>query len=197
MGMISRLGLCLALGASVCGCAYKTAPVTAAPSDAYARSEHGRVMIRSGSLDLHAKDLDATKTAIEEIATDVQGRIEESSSQDGKWLNMTLRVPEARLDETMDRIASLGKVVARSLRSRDVTEELIDLEARLRNLQALRDRLRAYLERASNLEEILAVERELARVQSELESLDAKLKVLKDQIAMSELDIRVRKGKWL
>ncbi len=126
----------------------------------------------------------------------VVGRIDNWSTRDGTWLEMTLRVPEPRLDETMDRLADLGKVVGRSLRSRDVTEEVIDLEARLRNLQALRDRLRSYLGQALNLEEILKVERELARVQTEIESIEGRLKLLKSQVAMSELEVRVRKKGW-
>ena len=192
---ITRLVAWVALGVVLCDCAYK-APVAAETPAAYSRSENGRVMIRSGSLDLRVKDLDVTKTSIEKIVVDVDGRIDEWSSRDGDWLDMKVRVPEARLDATMDRISEIGKVTGRSSRSRDVTEELIDLEARLKNLQALRDRLRSYLDKTTKLEEILGVERELARVQSEIESLEAKLKVLKDQVAMSELDVRARKGKW-
>ena len=197
MVLVPRLTIGLLLITSMGACmAYKKPPPEAPAADAYSRSEQGRVMIRSGSLSLRVKELDVTKSRIEQIARGVDGRIDDSSTQDGKWLNMTLRVPETKLDETMDQIATLGKVVGRSLRSRDVTEELIDLEARLSNLRALRDRLRIYLEKTSKLEEILAVERELARVQTEIESLEAKLKVLKDQIAMSELDVRATKGKW-
>ena len=195
--MIRRFILVSALSAVICGCANSgKALIAASPADAYARAEQGRVMIRSGSLDLRVKDLDDTKDRIEQIVDDVDGRIENWSLIDSKWLNMTLGVPEPRLDEAMERVAALGKVVGRSMRSRDVTEELIDLEARLKNLRALRDRLRTYLKQASNLEEILGVERELARVQSEIESIEARLKLLQDQIAMSELDVRVRRTKW-
>lgn len=155
------------------------------------------MLIRSGSLSLRVKTPDAVRSSIEGVASDVGGRVQQWSSQDDKWLNMTLRVPEPKLDEAMDRIASLGKVVGRSLQSRDVTEDLIDLEARLRNLRALRDRLRSYLDQTRDLKEILEVERELARVQTELESLEAKLKVLQDRVAMSELDVHVSKKGWL
>ncbi len=133
---------------------------------------------------------------IEHAVTAVGGRVEKWSVQDGDWLYMTLRIPEPRLDEAMDLIADLGKVVRRSLESQDVTEELIDLEARLKNLRTLRDRLRDYLTQAKDLTEILAVERELARVQTELESLEAKLKVLRDQVSMSELRVHVSKKRW-
>ena len=193
-----RIALCGMLGVAVVSCAHQKIM----PTDGFARmadkeqASQGQVLIRSGSLDLRVKDLGASKQQVETIVADVQGRIQDWSLQDGKWLNMTLRVPEPRLDETMDRVGALGKVVGRSLRSRDVTEQLIDLEARLKNLRALRDRLRTYLDRAANLEEILAVERELARVQTEIESLEGKLKLLNEQVAMSELTLSARQSGW-
>jgi hypothetical protein len=182
--------------ACLTGCTYKKQMPVGAPAP-MRRADQRQVLIRSGSLDLRTQDLDVTKGKIEGIVHDMDGRVQDWSLENGKWLNMTLRVPEKRLDEAMDRVSTLGKVVGRSLRSRDVTEELIDLEARLRNLRALRDRLRSYLEKATNLEEILAVEKELARVQTEIEAMEAKLKVLNEQVAMSELDIRARHARWL
>ena len=184
----------LSLGLLCCVTA-KKAPPSIVPSNTQASAEQGRVLVRSGSLRLRAKDLRMTKTQIDEIVRHVEGRVDEWSWQEDNWLNMSLRVPEGKLDEAMDRIGDLGRVVMRSLRSRDVTEDLIDLDVRLQNLKALRDRLRSYLGQASNLEEILGVERELARVQGEIELLEAKLKILRDQIAMSKLDVGVSKGR--
>ena len=160
-----------------------------------APADQGRVLIRSGSLDLRAKDLEGTKRRVDQIVVDLDGRVQDWSLRDEKWLDMTLRVPAPRLDEAMDRLAALGKVTGRSMRARDVTEALIDLEARLHNLRALRDRLRSYLDKARNLDEILRVERELTRVQTEIESIEGRLKVLRDQVAMSELELRVRKSR--
>ena len=192
-----RSVLLCALVALALGCAsVHKAPVPLAHPETHARSDQGRVMIRSGTLTLRVKVPDSIRPSIEEITSEVGGRVEAWSAQEGKWLNMTLRVPESKLEATMDRLSALGKVVGRSLESEDVTEQLIDLEARLHNLRALRDRLRTYLDQAVNLSEILDVERELARVQSEIESLEAKLKLLRDQVAMSELVVRVWKKKW-
>lgn len=197
MNVVGRLALSAFFLSLLSGCA-STGPAftTTTASEAYSRADVGRVMIRSGSLDLRVKDVAAAKSRIEEITNEVSGRVDDWSARNDDWLSMTLRVPEAQLEHVMDRIAALGKVTGRSLRSRDVTEQLIDLEARVKNLRSLRDRLRAYLDKASSLEDILAVERELARVQTELESLEAKLKVLRDQIAMSELDVTVTKRGW-
>ena len=156
-----------------------------------------RAVIRSGSLGLKAKDLAAVKQEVERIVAALDGRVDNWSLQDDDWLSMTVRVPEPQLDAAMDEIGTLGKVTSRSLQSRDVTEQMIDLEVRLRNLKALRDRLRDYLKQASNLKEILEVERELVRVQTQIESIEGKLKVLRSQVAMSALTVTARKGRFL
>lgn len=194
---MSRVAIACLLIVVFGGCASMKKAPALSTVDEYARSEQGRVLIRSGRLSLRVKAPDALRSSIESVVSDVGGRVQQWSSQDGKWLNMTLRVPEPKLDEAMDRIASLGKVVGRSLQSQDVTDELIDLDARLKNLRALRDRLRSYLDQTKDLKEILEVERELARVQTELDSLEAKLKVLQDRVAMSELVVQVTKKGWL
>ena len=59
-------------------------------------------------------------------------------------------------------------------------------------LRATRDRLRQLLERAGNVQDVIAVERELARVQGEIESLEARLSVMRSQVALSELAVTLR-----
>lgn len=156
-------------------------------------ADPARSVIRTGSLGLKAKDLVFVKKEVETVVADTRGRIDSWSTTDDRFLHMQLRIPEPRLDEAMDRIASLGKVTDRSLRSSDVTDQVIDLEARLANLIALRDRLRSYLDKAVDLKEILEVEKELTRVQTEVEILQRKLDVLKAQIELSQLSLTVRR----
>jgi len=174
---------------TILGCAKKSL----SPSEPSPRAGDGRTVIRSGSLELRARELTVVKSEVERIVQENQGWLESWSLTDNRFLNMTVRVPEPALDDVMNALSSLGKVVSRSLRSVDVTEEMIDLESRLGNLKALRDRLRAYLERASDLKEILEVERELVRVQTEIESIEGKLKALRSRVAMSELKLSVKK----
>ena len=190
-------------------CFYKTPPETlashhqadartGADSDGSSRLSGGNVsdersVIRTGTLDLRAKDLNVVKAEVETMVRDAGGRVDSWSINDDEWLTMRLRIPESRLDEAMDRIATLGRVKSRSLESSDVTDQVIDLEVRLANLIALRDRLRSYLERASDLKEILEVEKELARVQTDVEIIQRQLELLKTRMALSELLLRVRK----
>jgi len=154
-------------------------------------SDVSRSVIRSGSLGLKAKDLNLVKEEVETIVADTRGRIDAWSITDDRFLSMQLRIPEPKLDDAMDRIALLGKVTNRSLQSSDVTDQVIDLEARLANLIALRDRLRGYLEKAVDLKEILEVEKELARVQTDIEVFQRKLELLRAEIELSQLSLSV------
>jgi hypothetical protein len=172
---------------AMCACAKRPSPVGI--SEPTQRSADGRTVIRSGSLELHARDLPHVKSEVERLVAEKRGWVDSWSLTDNRVLRMTLRVPEPTLEDTMEVVSSLGRVISRSLSSQDVTEEMIDLEARLSNLRALRDRLREYLNRAAELKDILEVERELTRVQTEIESIEARLKILKSKVAMSELKL--------
>lgn len=198
------LGLAL-IAVALTGCFYKSPPESAFTSrqDSFVdteskRTSGGNVMdtrsvIRSASLGLKVKDLDLAKESVETIVATNGGRTDAWSLNEDRYLSMRLRIPEPRLEDVMEQIAGLGKVTERSLHSADVTDQVIDLEARLANLVALRDRLRGYLGKTTDLKEILEVEKELARVQTDIEIYQRKLDLLKAQIALSELSLMIRR----
>lgn len=102
-----------------------------------------------------------------------------------------MRVPESRLDAATDAVARLGHVVARHATQEDRSVEAADLDARVKNLQATRDRLRALAQRAESVSDVVAVERELSRVQGELDGLEAQLRVLRDRAALASLSVQL------
>jgi len=73
----------------------------------------------------------------------------------------------------------------------DVTEEMLDLDIRLKNMQEMRDRLVALLDRAANVEELLAVEQELQRVTAELELIKGRIKYLSHAVSYCTLTVHV------
>ncbi|MCU0724650.1 MAG: DUF4349 domain-containing protein [Planctomycetes bacterium] len=100
---------------------------------------------------------------------------------------ITIRVPAARWDEALARLPSLGRILSRRIEAADVTDEVVDLSLRLKNARALGDRLAELLAKATTVEETLAVEKELTRIRTEIESLEGKLAVLRDRVALSTL----------
>ncbi len=110
-----------------------------------------------------------------------------SGAYDGSPLAgfMTVRVPNASLPAFVEAASALGTVLRRSQDSQDVTQEHVDLAARLDNLRAAEKRLREFFDSAKKVSEMLEIERELARVRGEIESLDAQKKFLERQAAMA------------
>jgi hypothetical protein len=106
--------------------------------------------------------------------------------------SITFRVPSSKFQATLDHVLTLGDVLHRDVSVRDVTEEFFDLQVRLRNLEAMRDRFEELLKRANKVEEALAVERELERVAGEIERLKGRIKLLKELVAFSTISVQFR-----
>ena len=83
-------------------------------------------------------------------------------------------------------------LVRRTVSAEDVTEQAIDLDARLKALLVTRERLRQLHEKASSVADVIAVERELARVQGEIDSLEGRLKHLRTSAALAEVQVSLR-----
>jgi hypothetical protein len=100
------------------------------------------------------------------------------------WLRTFMAGLENQADEAG------GRIVSQTVQSEDLTRQIVDTEARLRALTALRDRLEALLRsRPGRLSDLLEVERELARVQGEIDATQSNLVVMRTRVAMSELTL--------
>ena len=98
-------------------------------------------------------------------------------------------MPAAKLAAVEKAVAELGTVLTQATAEDDVTQQHIDLAARLKNLRAEESRLRSFLDDAKKVSEMLEVERELSRVRGEIESMQAQLTYLERQAAMATLTI--------
>jgi len=142
---------------------------------------------RRGRIGVQVTSLGAASDRLERSANGFGAQVTRATVEERERAEYFIRVPPERLDALMDSVAALGDVESRSVGVEDVTERVIDAEARLNSLRASRDRLRQLLERAGTVQDVIAVERELARVQGEIESLEARLTALRSQVALSEL----------
>lgn len=103
------------------------------------------------------------------------------------WLRTFMGGISAQVD------AADGRIASQTTNTEDLTRAIVDTEARLRALTALRDRLQQLLRnRPGRLADLLEVERELARVQGEIDSIQSNLAVMRTRVAMSELTINYR-----
>lgn len=92
----------------------------------------------------------------------------------------------------MSTARTVGTVLDASRDTRDVTDQLVDINARLRNLRARRDRLRGLYRNASDTDAVLDVEERLSEVQTEIERLEARKKSLQRQVALSTITVELR-----
>lgn len=103
--------------------------------------------------------------------------------------SITIRVPAGAFDNALETVAKVGDELHRNVQVQDVTAEFRDLQIRLKNLQAVRVRLAALLDRAKTVEEALRVERELERVAGNIESIKGKLKLFSELVAFSTITV--------
>ena len=154
-----------------------------------ARAETDRQLVRNAALAIKVEDdtdVPPTLDQAQAMTESIGGYVAFAGPGE-----LVLRIPDARLDEALDRLAALGEVERREIRVSDVTAEYTDLQIRLDNARALQDRLRALLADAESVQDVLAVERELARVTTEVERLEGQLRLLQNQVAFSTVRLTV------
>ncbi|HEY9736269.1 MAG TPA: DUF4349 domain-containing protein, partial [Trichocoleus sp.] len=97
--------------------------------------------------------------------------------------SLTLRVPQQNLDRALEELRQLGDIQQQSISADDVSDQLVDLEARLRNLRQSEAALLKIMDRSGKIPEVLEVSRELSTVRDSIERLDAQKQQLKRQVA--------------
>lgn len=104
---------------------------------------------------------------------------------------LTFRVPSENFEAFRTTAEAQGNVTTATVESEDVTDQLVDIEARLENLRSQRDRLRDLYDDANETEDVLAVGDRLSEVQEDIERLEAQRASLREQVAYSTVTVRL------
>lgn len=147
-----------------------------------------RKLARNASLKLRVKDMDEAAADARDIATRKGGYIGSESTRKSST-RMTLVVPGTKLDSTLTELEELGKRLDRKISIEDVTDEVVDVDSRVKSQRRSVIRARALLDRAQSISEIVRVEEELADREEELESLLARQEALRGQVAMAPITL--------
>ena len=153
-----------------------------------------RIIVRNADMSVQSDDPGATVDAIADLASARGGWVVNSVAQDRGSYNITIRVPAELLDAVIDEISrSVAKVESIQSDSSDFTEEFIDLSARQTTIQETVDALTELLRNANydEVEELLEVQREITRWQTELESIDGRLRFIRQSADFSRLHVTV------
>jgi len=132
--------------------------------------------------------------AVGEVESAIQATKALAEKMGGYMLRMkvnaiAIRIPASTFDSAVAELARLGTVIDKDITARDVTDQYLDLEMRLRNAKVLQKKLIALLEKSQAVRDTLAIEKELQRVSMEMERLEGQLKKLSHEVAYSTLTV--------
>jgi len=155
------------------------------------------MIARVAGITLSTKEFDKTRAALEEILkrhNGYMGDLKVSAPADmGRTLTATLRVPGPQLEAAMAELKKLGRVEDESQGGEEVTQQYVDLQARLANGQHTEQRLTEILRtRTGKLQDVLKVELEIDRVRGEIEQMQAEKKELSKRVAFATLNTTIK-----
>ena len=149
-----------------------------------------RKIISTGNITVEVEDVESAVTAVEAIVEGMGGYVEQLSRSGGDEFSrasLTLRVPQGQFGSTYDRLRGLGEVLNEHQGSEDVSEQFIDLEARLNSAKREEQSFLNLLGRANTVSDVLTIERELARVRSDIERYQGQLDFLSRRVDLSTI----------
>ena len=161
--------------------------------------ETDRKIIRTGQITLEVADIGKAMDEVAAIANDLGGYVvssNRSGNEDNNSGRVSIRVPANRFNDAFAKLRTIAvKVPYESTNSQDVTEEYMDLKARLRNLEATEAQFLSLLEKAKTVEEILKVQKELSNVRSEIERTKGRIQYLERTTDMSLIQVALQETK--
>ena len=158
------------------------------------RALAGASLIRTADLSVRVDDVRRAADEAARITAAAAGQVsaeERSGTGDEGSAVVVLRVPPVAFDDVLSRLAGLGEEQERRVGTQDVTDQVVDLDSRIATQQASVARVRALLEQADDVGEVVQVEGELTRRTADLESLQARLAALEEQVDLSTVTLRL------
>jgi hypothetical protein len=155
-----------------------------------------RLIVRTGQASIEVDSLEPAMAELRRLAQRVGGFVADASVQSGRnqlrTATLQLKVPASRFDDLTQGLEPLGRLQFVNVSAEDVSEEFVDLTARVANGHRLEDRLVELLRtRAGKLQDVLSVERELARVREEIERMEGRMRFLKNSAQLSTLSVNL------
>lgn len=155
-----------------------------------------RMIIKTGEITVEVPNVAAAVGRVRALALELGGYVGDSQSGTlGESATLTLRIPADQFEDALARVHALdGDVLSEATREQDVTSAIVDLEARLTNLQASEVQYRALLAQAVKIEDILAVQTRLDDVRGQIEQLQAQDKELTGLSDLATLTVSLVPG---
>ena len=150
-------------------------------------------IIKTALLAFETKNIAATHKSILDLAIQNKGFVQNDNS--GKsynriYRNMVIRIPSEKFQVFIDDISKgVSYFDQKDISRQDVSEEFVDLEARLKAKRELENRYLELLKQAKNVKEMLEIERELSKIREEIEAKQGRLQFLQNRVSMSTVNL--------
>lgn len=180
------------------------APLAPAVLDPAAQGQNSpvtssRMIIKNGEIRLLVADSEVALDRTTQIIGDLGGYIVSSRSwyQDWygvnyKYISMTIGVPSDQFETALRRLRGLAvRVIDESAAGEDVTDQFVDLESEMKNLEATRNRIRSFLDQATTVEEALKVNQQLSEIEKQIEEIKGRMNYLSNRAAFSTININI------
>ena len=155
-----------------------------------------RKISKNAQLEIKVKSLDDSMNFITNKTNSYKGYIVSSSSYtpntdyETKTANISLRVPSDSLDQFLKEIKTYAKeTIHESIFTQDITEEYIDVKAKITSMESSEQRLTKLLDKTESVKEIVEVEKELSRLRGEIDSLKGRFKFIENSVVTSLVHI--------
>ncbi|UJB68055.1 DUF4349 domain-containing protein [Acaryochloris sp. 'Moss Beach'] len=166
-----------------------SSPTDAAPPKAKPQ------LIKRANMTLRVEKIAPTLQAVAKLVKTQQGDVvglQDQVPPDGAvrhQASMELSIPQAKLEATLEQLAQLGTVQNRSIEAEDVSTQLVDFQARLKNLRKSEEVVLKIMDRSGSVADVLKVSQELKTIRQQIEQIDAQVKRLQAQVAFSTVNL--------
>jgi len=155
-----------------------------------------RMIVRTGEMSLVVEDVVGARDKIAQLAARYDGYVV-SSQISGEEQDMrgyiSIRVPDDKFESALAELRDLAvRVTSESTDSRDITEEYVDLQSRLKNAEATESQYLTLLQKAEDVEDILRIYERLSQVRREIEQIKGRMQYLERTSSMSLIEVRLK-----
>jgi len=159
-----------------------------------------RKIIKNAEVSVLVEDSEIAIDRLTQVVGDVGGYIVSSriwyqphlDGENYKYASITLGIPVDQFEVTMRRVRGLAvRVLDENASGEDVTDQFVDLQSRLTNLEATQARIQSFLEDAKTVDEALRINQELAQIEAQIEEVKGRMNYLSDRAAFSTITVTV------
>ncbi len=162
------------------------------------QAEIERKLIKEGQVEFETENVDETRERVLKAVKQYKAYV--SSDQSYTYAHrishtLVIRVPAKDFDDLLTDISQgVDRFDQKNIAVKDVTEEFLDIAARLKTKKELEGRYMSLLQKANSVSEILEIERQMAVLRGDIESIEGRLKYLKNQVGLSTLHLTFYKS---